>query len=322
MAIEAASPKSSVSDLSALYDHLTIISEPSQSPQADLPPVRPKGTLQEKLRQSNLMPREITEVVKALLRGAKLRLMMQADDETAGQMLTPPCISAESQFQDVQDLKTSGYFEKPNPDTSEELTWKRIGLVLDCIGLGSVLSSEFRHSVPIHHECYLAECCSLDHTYHRPAFAHFMQVINSENGTIVAYDNLSPIGADREAGRNGGPLPDLKFWSDVAYLQWKSRASPTANLKYVLRFHVLNDATYLAVEAINEVNCTKKMSWPGITYSAASDEGRTLLGTPNGSSVAYLLIQHKAALGHKTVDKITVFREGRDLMLLFHITDV
>jgi hypothetical protein len=76
------------------------------------------------------------------------------------------------------------------------------------------------------------------------------------------------------------------------------------------------------VEAINEVNYTKKMPWPGITYPAASDEGRTLLGTPNGSSVAYLLIQHKAALGHKTVDKITVFREGRDLMLLFHIADV
>jgi hypothetical protein len=39
-----------------------------------------------------------------------------------------------------------------------------------------------------------------------------------------------------------------------------------------------------------------------------SEDGKALLGTPNGSSVAWLLIQHKAMsqLWHKTVKKVTI----------------
>ena len=48
-----------------------------------------------------------------------------------------------------------------------------------------------------------------------------------------------------------------------------------------------------------------------------------MLGTPNGSSTGYLLINHKAELGHKTVEKITVFRYGRhEIMFLFRVVDV
>jgi hypothetical protein len=49
--------------------------------------------------------------------------------------------------------------------------------------------------------------------------------------------------------------------------------------------------------------------------------GQALLGTPNGSSIAYMLVQHRRYLGHKIVDKITVFDHDDQLMLLFHIVD-
>jgi hypothetical protein len=117
-------------------------------------------------------------------------------------------------------------------------------------------------------------------------------------------------------------VPALKFWSDVVYLQWKMHSSPESTLKYVLRHNIMNPVTASIVEAINIANSTTTLEWPGTSYAATSEEGQALLGTPNGSGVAYLLVQHKQELGRKTIEKITVFSEVRLLMLLFHIVDV
>ncbi|KAF2819010.1 hypothetical protein CC86DRAFT_307928, partial [Ophiobolus disseminans] len=117
-------------------------------------------------------------------------------------------------------------------------------------------------------------------------------------------------------------VPDLKYWSDVAFLQWQLAASNKSDLKYVLRFNVLNTLTSRVLAAIHLLNDTDIMPWPGTCYNATSPEGRAILGTPNGSSVAYMLIQHKSQLGHKTVSKITVFQQDNQPMLLFHIVDV
>jgi hypothetical protein len=77
------------------------------------------------------------------------------------------------------------------------------------------------------------------------------------------------------------------------------------------------------VQSIDKANgYDETASWPGREYHADSEEGRALLGTPNASSDAYMLIQHKKHLGHKTVNKITVFLSGIKLMLLLHIVNV
>ncbi|KAH7400637.1 hypothetical protein DE146DRAFT_781153 [Phaeosphaeria sp. MPI-PUGE-AT-0046c] len=82
-----------------------------------------------------------------------------------------------------------------------------------------------------------------------------------------------------------------------------------------------------ALEVINEANSgrpqvSKIPPWPGITFKTDTAEGEALLGTPNGSGVAYMLIEHGEALGHKQVERIFVFDHDGLLMLLFHIVDV
>jgi hypothetical protein len=39
----------------------------------------------------------------------------------------------------------------------------------------------------------------------------------------------------------------------------------------------------------------------------ATDQGKAILGSPNGRGVAFFLYQHKNLLGIKTVDKVTIF---------------
>ena len=66
----------------------------------------------------------------------------------------------------------------------------------------------------------------------------------------------------------------------------------------------------------------------GFTW-AAETEAKALLGTPNGSGIAWLLIQHKRQLGWKMVDSVTLFWKdghegdlGSNPSLLFRIKDV
>ena len=47
--------------------------------------------------------------------------------------------------------------------------------------------------------------------------------------------------------------------------------------------------------------------WPGISFEVESEEGRAILGTPNGSGVAWMLGQHKGQFAGKRVERVTVF---------------
>lgn len=77
------------------------------------------------------------------------------------------------------------------------------------------------------------------------------------------------------------------------------------------------------IEGINLAYGRDASPWPGHSYDSASEESQALQGTPNGSSIAYMLIQHRRELGHKNVEKITVFYHKEEyLMLLFNIVDV
>jgi len=49
--------------------------------------------------------------------------------------------------------------------------------------------------------------------------------------------------------------------------------------------------------------------WPGATFSADTDEGKALLGGPIGATIAYFLMQHKAELGRKVVERVRVVAE-------------
>lgn len=108
-------------------------------------------------------------------------------------------------------------------------------------------------SIAITHDLLLenwgSEDCSIP-----PSAAYFKQVINPKDGIIVAYDNYSPRAAAADSSRTDAIISDLKHWSDVAFLQWKSRTSKGEELKYVLRYQVMNHSANYMIEAINFAN--------------------------------------------------------------------
>jgi hypothetical protein len=92
----------------------------------------------------------------------------------------------------------------------------------------------------------------------------------------------------------------------VVYLQWKSKAQETDDLRYIVWSGIVNTTTRAVAEHIM-VSKTDEGRWPAwgdASWSMGSDEAKALLGTPNGAGVAWLLAQHKEQLGHKTIRKV------------------
>jgi hypothetical protein len=96
-------------------------------------------------------------------------------------------------------------------------------------------------------------------------------------------------------------------------------------LKYVLQSRITNSDTQDVLREIGDSMSLEKHpnQWPGWSFSTDTEAGQALLGTPDAQGAAYLLIQHKDALGHKLIDKITIFWEDRlSPVMVLYIKDV
>jgi hypothetical protein len=116
-------------------------------------------------------------------------------------------------------------------------------------------------------------------------------------------------------------LPDIKAWSDVTFVEWQTQAQnanqDVKQLKYVFRYQIANKEATKIIKAIAGSLLT--LQWPGVTFPMTNEDGspnengRAILGTPNGLGVAYLLSTHKAQLGHKTIESVHVWSKRRDM---------
>jgi hypothetical protein len=336
VSLDISDPLPTMTDFDALCQYM--VDSESESVEDQMAHELLEGTFLERLEEE-FHDFDFKQVEEAHFKGCALHAFMLADNKAAGQLYCPKRKSAESEFQSVADLQRFGYAEEPTLPSPQALVEMKIGLVLELIGLDPCFLPKVSHgdSADVNDDCppegstgtniAIGHSIILEHPVSPgkpgpPILSYFLQVVNPVCGMLVAQDNLSPLEAYRSENFEEFDLPDLRFWSDVAFLQWKSQASEDSELKHVLRYNVTNYTTNFVVEAINEANCCKTLPWPGVDYDVASEEGKALLGTPNGSSTAYMLVQHKQQLGNKTVDKITVFEHSRELMLLFHVVDV
>ncbi|KAL4869553.1 hypothetical protein BDV12DRAFT_196179 [Aspergillus spectabilis] len=133
-------------------------------------------------------------------------------------------------------------------------------------------------------------------------FAYYIGSASPQAGYISAEDNANAM------YQAGVPGPEPRRLSDIYYLIWKQIAKISKelrNIKYFIRFHVINtQSKTVALKACdNDVPF-----WPGKDFDMSTTEGKALLGSPNGSGVAYFLINHKQDLGVKVVKKVTVFK--------------
>ncbi|KAI4682345.1 uncharacterized protein J4E88_005235 [Alternaria novae-zelandiae] len=240
----------------------------------------------------------------AVVKGTRLLQILAAKDKT----------QVQSAYEEVQELAQHGHLLKPQDKFFE------INCIADALcdlGVSDKMVYDGGENNRTHHvhDRDGAEATEDDTTTH----GYFSQVSNPHSGVLIADSNLSPAHAakfDDEWEEEAIELPSLRHWSDVAFLQYLSsfpeppiRPIP---LNYVFRVQIQNAATSLVLNKIISKHATFTYEmWPGITFGMDSEEGKAILGTPNGCGVAWMLIQHKKAFGEKNIEKVTLFHAAK-----------
>jgi hypothetical protein len=259
-----------------------------------------------------------------------LQKMLASHDELT-QLLKDMDIPAESEYLNEKVLSEHGWVEFPAYEKDENLKPLLVNL-----GMNTAFPFSISHSSP-----GLASPQGGPNRY-----AHFDTVVNPTAGVMAAVNTRSPMdnfrsarqdvedgktgeGATREAGDDAQDTPEdtspltvssrtkateddipaLNYWSDVAYLHWTICATNSSNLGCVIRMSITNEKTKAVIQHIMQhaTFMERFPEFPGITWTTEhGDQVAALLGTPNGAGVAWLLIQHKRQLGHKTVEKVTL----------------
>jgi hypothetical protein len=169
---------------------------------------------------------------------------------------------------------------------------------------------------------------------HPFTMAYVFSFLNPKVGLLIASVNTTPENMHFESKKSSNTImfPELSHWSDIAFLQWQSLSvnGVIPDLEFVARVSIINDQT-TAVLATILANLRKKHNasdkvlprWPGVSFTMDSEEGKALLGTPNGSGIAWLLAQHKKELGDKCIEKVMLWYSlTGPPNLLFHLRDL
>ncbi|KAH8731830.1 hypothetical protein GQ44DRAFT_603811 [Phaeosphaeriaceae sp. PMI808] len=300
-------------------------------------------------------PEKIQSFKAAVELGWNLMKLMRLEDDDAGQLLVPPIASAASEYTSVNSLKDWGYTRtKFHPeyfasDSLKARCLQDIGLpfavppldpkeeevaiadkIYDTKGLKSVPRFTHVHDKPTTHGGQV----------YKPTRALFQTIIDRENGVLIVQQAFGP--AYKVKQRRKGPqiLPELKNWSDIAFLQWMDpqfEGQPN-NLQAVVHIIIENPSTTAIINHVLKIHreqTDKHDEWipapDGLTWSIDSEEGKAFLGSPNGRGTGWLLGQHKEQLGWKAVDSVTLFEfrsrqdwsaEKHIWCLCFHIVEV
>jgi hypothetical protein len=101
---------------------------------------------------------------------------------------------------------------------------------------------------------------------------------------------------------------DVTRWSDVVFTEWQTQAHlDISGLQYVFRLQMANDITMSVINTLN--GHMSHLPWPGLTFPMTELQGLAILGTPNGFGVAWLLIQHRAQFGRRTIESVRVWSD-------------
>ncbi|KAL6708410.1 hypothetical protein ACN47E_002673 [Coniothyrium glycines] len=300
-------------------------------------------------------------------KGNHLICLMQATDKGAGYLTMdnkkPP--SAASRWTgDMQKDLDRWFWHNAIWDEGWECDWERQGLktVFDALGLNAKPAFE-DDGTPLdgHNDCLAIQHYDqedvdeddewgqmkpvteqkykVDGKEYMATGAFYLFAMNKIDGAIIAKNIQSPSVAVLEShnwGRAAAPgeLPDLRFCSDIYWAYWTHNNPNVRKLKVYGAHHVINDETMLlATRAMKNKQVSKLSEWPGVSFSAEEDEGKALIGSPLGATIAHMLVAHKAELGIKHITKITIVTDTpkkarfgekwiADMHIFFEIADM
>ncbi|KAJ4305764.1 hypothetical protein N0V90_001296 [Kalmusia sp. IMI 367209] len=162
-----------------------------------------------------------------------------------------------------------------------------------------------------------------DGEFYQSTGARFFFGFEASSGVLVSTSLRSPENMAPEFPR----YPPLKHVSDMLWGQWSClKDRPRVdNIRIYIVTQVLNDkALDIIWRVIRSAGLGCWQMWPGTRLGMETEEGRALLGTPVGQGIRYLLAQHKAQLGSKTVTMVDLYEAemGGFPNLVFHIEDL
>ncbi|KAL6812361.1 hypothetical protein J3E69DRAFT_376188 [Trichoderma sp. SZMC 28015] len=152
--------------------------------------------------------------------------------------------------------------------------------------------------------------------------AFFISSFSPSGGVIIADNNFSVDAAIKQDKLDAAKITThVRRWSDAAWMQWvkacnDAKFNDVSNVKYIFRASVENPTSLdLLFQALREKYSDSPTVPPigvwnnRLTLDVDHDSRQffAVLGSPNGSGVAYLLMTHKGALGVKTVNKVDIF---------------
>ncbi|KAJ5899320.1 hypothetical protein N7495_004064 [Penicillium taxi] len=240
---------------------------------------------------------------KALKKGKELDCAMKATKDLAAACFSETT-SIKSTFTKFSDFEKWGWQAEERPLRISNLYETNLAsIILDGLGVkdDDLIYIEIAHD----------ETVIVDGVTYALTGAHYDNMYDVHDGLIIVNDIQSPGAVNRECPVDH--LTKLQRWSDVSFLQWqelcRSRQHSVKKLNHVVQTLVTNPITESVLcKALGE---TENTNWEkykdGLILDSKGDAFTAVLGTPNGSGTAWMLIQHKDQLGLKKVSQITVY---------------
>ncbi|PPJ51688.1 hypothetical protein CBER1_08746 [Cercospora berteroae] len=167
--------------------------------------------------------------------------------------------------------------------------------------------------------------------------AEYCGVYNPAKGILIASDRHSPAYRKATTGSlRRAPLPLLQNWSDLTFLSWQHLAAANqeqqAPLRYIFVRGITNRNTQQLIMEAMHVDGFKSelpLPWPNFWMFTPNDKDSgisepflAVLGTENFGGIAFLLAQHQAAFGRKTIKSIRIWGDGGKSPVLHGMVDV
>ncbi|KAL8994778.1 MAG: hypothetical protein Q9169_005340 [Polycauliona sp. 2 TL-2023] len=156
-------------------------------------------------------------------------------------------------------------------------------------------------------------------------FALYEQHYLPTSSAIIVSQTRSPAytvrkrlgpAAGSSANINDNLVPPLNRWSDATWTLWKEKGGGN-DLRYIGRDYIFNAQTESVMNYIFEQRGKNgdERKFPGLEFGMDSEEGRALLGTPNGVGAARLLIDRAEELGRREV-RIFMFEPEEEYLCM------
>ncbi|KAI7218284.1 hypothetical protein KC333_g3696 [Hortaea werneckii] len=144
--------------------------------------------------------------------------------------------------------------------------------------------------------------------------AVYTQAFNVASGVVAVSWMQSPDAAIADFKRQKiawpWPAPKLKRWSDVTFLLWQEHCRQAnvdpAGLEWVFHVNISNMETREVIFGVLGEE-EHLVPWPGRSFDIDGEEGKRLLGSPNGSGTGWLLADYAKIFLGKVIDRIVVF---------------